>query len=92
MIEEIASSQALFYVNDMPETFCIVAALCEALGTKMHILTLRGDGALKEVLNTDCVYNDYMEFIKNAKKMKKLSAPRDYRISTIFKQWEKLLC
>jgi len=91
VVEEIANSKALFYVNNLPETFCIVAVLCEILGTPMHILTLRGDGALPETINTSCIYHDYMRFIKDVNNMTTLRASKDYRISTIFKQWLQLL-
>lgn len=91
VVEEISKSESLFYVNKMPETFCIVAALCEILGTKMHILTLYGDGALKEILNTDCIHNDYIEFINMINNIKETAQPKDYRISTVFEKWKEFL-
>lgn len=91
VVNEISKSECLFYVNKMPETFCIVAALCEILGTKMHILTLYGDGALPEILNTKCIYSDYVEFIENINNIKDPVSPNDYKISTVFEKWKEFL-
>jgi len=92
VVHEIAKSEFLFYVNDMPETFCIVAVLAEILKTKVRILTLRGGGALPETINTH-VYTDYIDFIDsfNTFVHEPEIEAKDYRISTIFPLWQSLL-
>jgi hypothetical protein len=92
VVEEISKSKSLFFVNSMPETFCIVAVLCEILGTRIHILPTKGAGALPETLsNTTGIYTDYMEFIHHTPVFSSRVPAKDYRVSKVMKQWNSIL-
>ena len=64
VVEHIASSFAMFYVNDFPETFGVSPYLAEVLGCRTHILCTHGYGALKELLNSPLVTEDKDQFMR----------------------------
>jgi len=96
LIEEMASSMGLFYVNKIPETFCIVAALANALKINTHILCLSDFGALTEILpNNPCITQNTEQFVTNFIKFynkNEICAPlQNYSSEVIFNDWKKLL-
>jgi hypothetical protein len=91
VVHEIATSRALFYVNTLPETFCIVGAMCEAVGTPPLILCVNDTGALPNTLSaTVCTDGDRFEnrLIDDEYLSEE---PKDYRASTVVPQWIKFL-
>ena len=96
LVEQMSQCQSLFYINTMPETFCISAVLAEVLCVTPQILVLQHPGALQEVLaNPQMVFGDLELFQKNvfenAKMPPKLNPAKDYRVSSILPQWQKIL-
>lgn len=95
-VREIASSNAMLYVNKLPETFGISVALAEILGVPTFVLCLQDCGALKEILakpfvtnNQEEYYSWLLDFAKNP--IKYTSDAKDYRSSTIMKIWREVL-
>lgn len=96
LVQEMKTSSYWFFVNALPETFCIVGALAEACGVLPQVLTLEDPGALPEVLsNNKFVTSDKDVFIENliktAKERPPPLPPKDYRVSTILPKWIKEL-
>lgn len=54
VVAEMDRAAGLFYVNDFPETFCIVAALAEARGARCHVWQRNG-GAIPITVNDPLV-------------------------------------
>ncbi len=95
-VREIASSNAMLYINKLPETFGISPVLSEILGTPPFVLCLHQPGALLETLNTPYVTNNQdqyfewlLDFSKNPNKY--ISKPKDYRSSSIMPIWKEIL-
>jgi len=97
LVEELQTTQSMFFINGFPETFCITAVLAETLGVLPQILVLQHPGALQETLaNGDMVVvNDLEKFQKmvfdNAKNIPNLKKPKDYRVTSILPRWIKEL-
>lgn len=97
LVEELRTTQSMFFVNSFPETFCIAAVLSEILGVMPQILVLQHPGALGETLanNNMVVVNDLEKFQKmvfdNAKNPQSLKKPKDYRVSSVLPRWIKEL-
>jgi hypothetical protein len=92
VVETIASCKSMFYVNMMPETFCISAVLAEILKTTPLIYCLNGTGALQEVLNTQTVTTDMHQFINYFKiGTPTPSNPSNYKIDTVIENWKSIL-
>lgn len=91
VVETIASCKAMFYVNIMPETFCISAVLAEILQTIPLIYCLNGTGSLQEVLNTQSVTTDMHQFINYFKCPPVIQQPIQYKINNIINQWKTIL-
>ena len=98
VVEEIATSAGLFFVNTHSETFCIVAALAEALRRRTHILCASHPGALPTTLNSPLLTTEREKFLADFNAA--LAAPgdprwhgaaKDYRSSSIVAQWQALL-
>lgn len=95
--ELIGSVEGTFYVNRFPETFCVTAAMAEALGTRNHILCLNGFGALGEVLSgAQHVTDDGMQFEADFISAYGLiqypiRARRDYSVVAGVKRWLEVL-
>jgi hypothetical protein len=87
VVELMAKSEGLFYINTMPETFCITAVLAEILKTTPHIFCLNGYGALQEVLNTKSVVRNFKDFIINITEQKKCESPNNYKSKIIIDKW-----
>ncbi|MGO9837837.1 MAG: glycosyltransferase [Polyangiaceae bacterium] len=98
VVEQIAGSAGLFYVNRLPETFCIVAALAEALRRRVHILCLGEVGALRETVRSPLVTSNREDFIRSlveahssAEDPRWCASPKDYREGTVFPAWLAVL-
>lgn len=95
-VREISSSQAMLYINKMPETFGISPVMSEVLGVPPFILCLNQPGALLETLNSPYITNSQeqyykwlLEFEKNPSKF--VTKGKDYRSSTIMPIWRDIL-
>ncbi len=95
-VREISSSNAMLYVNKLPETFGISPVLAEILQCPPFVLCLNQPGALLETLNTPYVTNNQeqyfqwlLDFSKNPNKY--ISSPKDYKTSTIMPMWREVL-
>jgi tetratricopeptide (TPR) repeat protein len=98
VVHEIASSAGMFYVNTFPETFCIVAALAEALGRRVHVLCVKGAGALHETVRSPLVTASRDEFVASFRAAYALpddprwyAAARDYHETTVMAEWLRVL-
>lgn len=95
-VREISSSNAMLYVNKLPETFGISPVLGEILKTPPFVLTLSDAGALKETLASPFVTNNQeqyfewlLEFSKNPKKF--YSDGKNFKSSVIMPIWRSVL-
>lgn len=52
VVETLRDAAGLFFVNTLPETFCVIAAIAEALGCRCHVWTQAG-GAVAETVRTN---------------------------------------
>jgi len=94
MMMRIASSDGLFQVNSLPETFGCVHVMAEIIGRPAWVVCAQGPGALREVLaNPWTIHTDPKEFVEamSAKEWPKLAPARDYRMSTLLPQWLDVL-
>lgn len=94
VVEAIRNSAGLFMVNTVTETFCIVAAMAEALGRQVNMLCLNGFGAVVETVNSPLVTDDVKQFATNFREKADASYyrdPKDYSEETIVSKWLKLL-
>ena len=97
VVEEIATSAGLFYVNTWSETFCIVAALAEALRRRVHILCASDPAALPQTVASPLVTTDRAEFLANFRAaLRDPDNPRwhgaahDYRPDHLVPRWLEL--
>lgn len=89
---EIAQSEALFYVNEYPETFCVVAAMAEKAGCKCHILCSKGTSGIREAINSEFLTEREDVFIKNVVSPIKFTwQAKDFSVKSIVEKWEGLL-
>jgi len=93
VVQIMSTCEGLFYVNVVPETFCISAVLAEILKTNTNIYCANGVGALTEVLCCHNVTTDVKQFIeyfdiKNQKTHR--GCAHDYKSTTVINQWIKL--
>ncbi len=101
VVHEMASSAGMFYVNVFPETFCIVAALAEALGRRVHVLCLNGPGALNETVRSPLVTTSRDEFVASfraaysapadSRDPRWYAAAKDYHETTVMAEWLRVL-
>lgn len=98
VVDEIAASAGLFFVNTWTETFSIVAALAEALHRRTHILCASDPGALPTTINSPLLTGDrdtflrqFREAAKDPKNPRWYAEPKDYRVSSVLAQWLELL-
>ena len=91
VVETMAKCEGMFYVNSVPETFCISAVLAEILKTTPYIYCLNGIGALNEVLKSNTVTTNIKAFMDDIKACRKVSVePNQYRPNRIINEWLKL--
>lgn len=94
VIDVIAKSEGMFYVNVMPETFGISVVLAEILNCTPIVYGINGLGSLTEVLKTkQSLVTDMKQFIDffRYKKANKVTEPYDYRPNTVIKKWLEIL-
>lgn len=94
IVEKLASCEGMFYVNMVPETFCVSAVLSQILKTPTNILCLNGVGALDEVNPTGAQTTDVSKFIRyftNPLPSSNVITAMDYRPSMVIKSWNKIL-
>ena len=90
----LASSDGIFMVNTLPETFGCVQTMAEIAGRPCWALCLNGPGALREVLaNPWSVHTNPQEFVEaiSESKWPEIKPSRDYRMSTLLPQWLNVL-
>lgn len=91
VVETMSKCEGMFYVNNVPETFCISAVLAEILKTTPYIYCLNGIGALNEVLKSNTVTTNIKAFMDDIKACRKVSVePNQYRPNRIILEWLKL--
>ena len=89
----IASAQGLFYVNTLPETFGIVLALAEALGTPAYMAALNGLGGAEDTVASNTVTRDPDRFVKMVTDpfpARELAA-LDFRWSKVVEHWLRVI-
>lgn len=95
VVELIADSAGLFYVNVFPETFCIVAALAEALGRRTHILCLEGRAGLETTVRSPLVTTERARFEEDFRAALEKGGPvgerHDFSASAVVPLWRELL-
>jgi len=50
-LSELSKSEGMFYVNELPENFCISAAQTELFGGRVHVLCVNGEGGIRDTLS-----------------------------------------
>ena len=91
VVDLLARSEGMFYVNVMTETFCVSAVLAEILKATPYIYCTNGYGALKEVLNSNTVTNDSKQFFGDVTTQRKCSVDaKKYCADVVSAQWLKL--
>lgn len=95
VIEKLRNSAGLFYVNAFPETFCVTAALAEALGRRVHILCTSDAGlaGLPAAVSSPLVTTHRRQFVEDFKGLIdwRPSPPRPVRMATVVKQWQAII-
>lgn len=94
VVETLRDAAGLFFVNTLPETFCVIAAIAEALGCRCHVWTKAG-GAIAETVRT----NQYVSCSQIAFRADFLEAyqrnftirPQDFSPSKVMPLWESVL-
>ncbi len=96
VVKEMAASNALLYVNKIPETFGISVALAEVLGCTPFILYTNHAGALPEISNgrnimsnPEMFYSELVEFVKDPSKYR--VEAKDFRLSKMLPIWRTVL-
>jgi hypothetical protein len=87
VVELLASSEGLFYINTMQETFCLTAVLAEILKANPYILCLNGYGALTETLNSKTITNNSKDFFINIEQKTQSLEAKNYRSKNIIPKW-----
>lgn len=95
---EMLSSAGIFYVNTFSETFCIVAALAEALKRRTHILCLSDPGALPSTISSPLLTTNVGNFLsqfegalQSPNEARWYGKAKDYRPATVVKKWLELI-
>lgn len=94
VLDVLAKSEGMFYVNTMPETFGISVVLAEILGCKPYVYGINGLGSLSEVLkNRDTLTTDMKDFIDyfTQPNNKSITGYNDYKAETVMKKWLDIL-
>lgn len=97
LIRMIGTAEGIFYVNRDPETFCIVAAIAEALGVRVHVLGMYGLGALPETVGgqflttSRATFVDQFVLAKDQPALRGLTSTHDYCHTTIIPMWLEAL-
>lgn len=87
----IASAEGLFYVNTLPETFGIVLALAEALGTPAFMCGINGLGGAEETVFENTITRDPDRFVSMVTQGGQLGRFNDFRWSRVVAQWLRVL-
>lgn len=94
LVYQLSMAEGLFYAHNNPETFCIVAAVAEALGCRVHALGLNGLGALPEVIDSKFLSTNRFEFVRdflnNIGSTKPVTNRKYYGSSAIMPKWMEL--
>ncbi len=95
LVEKLVASRGLFYVNTFPETFCVVAALCQAVGRTPWILCMGPRAGLAETVQPELLSQDSEEFQSQFLQRLKLPSaplpPQNFRVSRVLPLWLSLL-
>lgn len=87
----IASAEGLFYVNTLPETFGIVLALAEALGTPAYMCGLNGLGGAEDTVAENTITRDPDRFVRMVVEGREMHDARDFRWSHVVDEWLEVL-
>ena len=95
LLEALRGAAGLFFVNVLPETFCVLAAVAEAVGCRCHILALAG-GAVSTTVRGPYVTNSEEVFVRDFVSAYKMNPQptvqcHDFRTSHVVKQWIDVL-
>jgi len=94
VLDVIAKSEGMFYVNTMPETFGISVVLAEILKCTPIVYGINGLGSLPEVLNNNQFLTtdikDFINFLKNKPEIE-YKQPYNYRPEIVIKKWLEIL-
>ena len=91
-VDKIANCKGMFYVNTMPETFCLSAVFAEILKTTPYIYCVNGYGALNEVLTSPTVTTDskkFLDFVRDGVVPENIK-PNNFRANYVIDKWMKL--
>lgn len=98
LVEEIAASAGLFYVNTWSETFGVVPAIAEALGRRIHLLCTTDPGGLPETINSPLLTSDrelfersFQETLAEPAGERWYGTANDFRASRVIENWLTLL-
>lgn len=94
VLDVIAKSEGMFYVNLHQETFGISIVLAEILKCVPYVYGINGLGSLTDVLNTkETLTTDMREFVGYFKsgKQYKCQEPNNYRANVVIEKWLNIL-
>jgi hypothetical protein len=95
LLEKLQRSAGLFFVNVLPETFCVLAAVAEAVGCRCHILALAG-GAVSTTVHEPYVTSSEEVFVRDfmasyLANQQPVVQCHNFRTSHVIKQWIDVL-
>jgi hypothetical protein len=86
----MATCEGLFYINTFPETFCVVAAIANAVGCRVHVLAKNGISGIEEAVNGFLTEQEDIfdaMFLAGLHGDLPVPPPKDYRVSTVMPKW-----
>lgn len=95
LVEQIIDSNGLFYINTFPETFGVVASLCQAVGRTPWVLCLGPKAGLAETVQPELLFEDpedfQRHFLQGLEQPPAALPPQDFRVSSVLPLWLSLL-
>ncbi len=87
----VAQAQGLFYVNQVPETFCIMGALAEALGTPAFIAATQGLCGLADSVASPTISRDVAGLLPLVQRGVGQVSAHDFRWSRVVDDWLRVV-